>query len=191
MRFTSDEYPILVIIGPSGVGKSTVIRQLVDEGLVVVNPSWTTRPPRPGELGEGTEHRFVTEAEFKEKEGTGYFLEAVQMFGLPYYYGLPAVQASKPECVSVIVLRATLMPLLNKYYSNTIVYQISGDLSRIKQRLEERQAHGEPIGSRLSDYEQEITLGKQYAKRSFVNDNDDIALLADELRTAIQEDFKA
>lgn len=189
MPFTSNDYPILVIIGPSGAGKSTVLHKLVDEGLVAVTPSWTTRLPRPGEIDEGIEHRFVKEAEFKKREKEGYFLETVQMFGLPFYYGLPSVQPSRSDCVSAVMLRATLMPLFNKHYPNNIVYQISDDISRIKQRLEERQTKGEPLGSRLSDYEKEVTLGEQYAKRMFVNDGD-IKSLAEQLKEAIRKDFQ-
>lgn len=189
MRFTSGDYPILIIIGPSAAGKSTVIRKLVDDGLVVVNPSWTTRPPRPGELDEGTEHRFVTEDEFNKKAAAGYFLETVQMFNLPYHYGLPPVRPSDSKHVSVVMLRASLMPLLIKHYPNNIVYQISDELARIKERLAKRQAHGEPLGTRLSEYEQEIALGNRYAKRNFVN-NEDIELLAGQLREAIMEDFR-
>jgi guanylate kinase len=189
MPFTSKPYPILIIIGPSGAGKSSVVQKLAEEGLVVVNPSWTTRPPRPGELEETTEHRFVSEAEFDKAEREGRFLETVQMFGLPYWYGLAPVQASTPEQVSIVMLRAPLLTLANKHYPSNLVYQIEDDLARIKQRLEQRQAHGEPLGTRLSDYEKEVSLGGHYAKRRFVN-NDDITLLANQIRQALQEDFQ-
>jgi guanylate kinase len=168
MPFTSTKYPILVIIGPSGAGKSTLIRRLFDDDLIFINPTWTTRPPRPGETKEGIEHRFVSELSFKNKLEEGFFLETVQLFGLPYNYGLPALAGSQPPRVSLVMLRAPLLALLNKYYPNNIVYQIEDELDNVKRRLVDRQAHGEAIGSRLKDYQSEVEAGRKLAKRVFV-----------------------
>lgn len=190
MRFTSEGRPILIVVGPSGAGKSTVIRRLADDGLVAVNPTWTTRPPRPGELEEGIEHRFVSESDFAKLEADGFFIETARMFGLPFSYGLAPVKPSEPGLVSLVMLRASLMPLLSKHYKNTVVYQIEDELETIERRLQERQAAGEPIGSRISDYHKEIALGKKYAKRTFVNSND-IENLAQKIKQALREDFPA
>jgi guanylate kinase len=187
MRFTSKDLPALAIIGPSGAGKSTAIRQLVDDGVVHVNPTWTTRPPRPGEVKTGVEHYFATEQAFSDKKRAGYFVETVQLFGLPYWYGLSPLVPSVPGKASVVMLRAPLLPLFNKYYPNNVVYQIEDDLDRIKQRLEERAAHGEDQGSRLDDYTQEVQAGRSLANRIFVNN--DMNTLVSELRQALAKDF--
>jgi guanylate kinase len=65
---------LLVIIGPSGAGRSSALRLLHDQKVVEVTPSWTTRPLRNDESEDTLEHRFVDEATFKQKAGEGYFL---------------------------------------------------------------------------------------------------------------------
>jgi len=187
MHSRTTELPTLAIIGPSGAGKSSVIRQLYDEGLIHVNPTWTTRPPRPGEVEESLEHLFVTPEEFKEKESAGFFLEAVEMFGLPFRYGLPPIKKSEPGRPSLVMLRASLVPLFNKYFPNHIIYQIEDDVTRIQERLEARQKHGEDLGSRLSDYEREVEAGRKIADRVFVNK--DLDTLAKDIKQALLEDF--
>jgi guanylate kinase len=188
MRFTSKRPLILAIIGPSGAGKSTIIKQLYDKGLIIINPTWTTRPPRPGEAEEGFEHLFVSEAEFKEKQDANYFLEVVEMFGLPYRYGVPEIMPSTSEQVSLLMIRAPLIPLLNKHYPQHIIYQIEDDLSRVSERLVERQRHGEDMGTRLEDYEKEIVAGRKLAKHVFVN-NKNVEEVAKQVEVAMLEDF--
>ena len=82
---------LLVFIGPSGTGKSSVVRGLADRGVVTVHPTWTTRPRRRDELAGSVEHHFVSEAEFLRRRDDGFFLHSVQMFGMPYWYGLPTI----------------------------------------------------------------------------------------------------
>jgi guanylate kinase len=178
---------VLAVIGPSGAGKSTVIRNLHDEGLVQVSPTWTTRPPRPGELEETVEHHFVAEAEFAKKQKIGFFVEVVQMFDLPFKYGLSPISEPEPGKVPVVMLRASLLQLFNKYYPNNVVYQIEDDLPKIRERLRARELHGEELGSRLSDYEKEIAFGHKLADRIFINR--DLGTLADQIKKALKEDF--
>jgi len=180
---------LLVIIGPSGAGKSSVIEKLQKKGLVAVTPSWTTRPMRSEESVSAIEHHFVGKDEFRKKKDEGFFLETVQMFGLPYEYGLPKITKSKNSQVPLIMLRSILIPLLSKYYSNFTVYQIEDDEQKIKQRLLKREAAGHNMGTRLSDYEKEVASGRKIASRVFTNDSS-IEGLSRLLEKAIKEDFK-
>ena len=79
---------LVVISGPSGVGKGTVRQALFQrEGHdLVYSVSMTTRKPRVGEEN-GREYYFVTEEEFKERISEGKFLEYTQFVG--NYYGTP------------------------------------------------------------------------------------------------------
>jgi guanylate kinase len=74
--------PVFVVTGPSGAGKGTLIKGLLDRvpGIEVA-VSATTRPQRPGEE-DGREYWFLTEDEFSEREGADEFLEWV-----PYVSG--------------------------------------------------------------------------------------------------------
>ncbi len=70
-----DAAPLFVVAGPSGVGKGTVVRQLVSASdRIWLSVSATTRPPRPGEE-DGVHYRFVSDAEFDRMVGAGEMLE--------------------------------------------------------------------------------------------------------------------
>ncbi len=178
---------LLVIIGPSGAGKSSAIELLHAREIIDVTPSWTTRPPRPEETSGTLEHMFASEAEFANKKAAGYFLEAVQPFGLPYWYGLPKITAPPKGRVALVMLRVNLLPLLRKHYSNFTIYQIEDSLPKIKRRLQAREAAGQPLGSRLKDYQHEIDAGRQAAHRVFTNDTSVEALSA-RIEAALVED---
>lgn len=78
---------LLVIGGPSGVGKSTLIRTLLDQvPEVVFSVSATTRAPRPGEV-DGEHYHFLDRSEFERRVGEGGFLEHAEVYG--HLYGTP------------------------------------------------------------------------------------------------------
>jgi guanylate kinase len=66
---------VFVITGPSGVGKGTLIRGLMERlPQLALSVSATTRPPRPGEQ-DGIEYHFLTPAEFERRVQAGDFVE--------------------------------------------------------------------------------------------------------------------
>jgi len=75
---------VVVISGPSGVGKSTIVKCIMDTIDAKYSVSTTTRQPRKGEVN-GVDYFFVTEKEFKRKEKNGEFLETNLYEG--NYYG--------------------------------------------------------------------------------------------------------
>jgi len=77
---------IIVISGPGGVGKGTVVAQLLlRDPALRVSRSWTTRDQRPGEADEA--YSFVSNATFEAAIDAGRFLEWSHHFG--NYYGSP------------------------------------------------------------------------------------------------------
>jgi guanylate kinase len=79
---------LLVISGPSGVGKGTLLRRILAEsGLpLTMSVSATTRMPRPGEV-DGKEYHFLSLPEFESKQLAGEFLECFEVFGKGVWYG--------------------------------------------------------------------------------------------------------
>ena len=78
---------LVVISGPSGVGKSTVVKKLLSiYPKLKLSMSATTRPPRPNEV-HNRDYQFITEEEFFDRVKKGNFLEWAQVHG--YYYGTP------------------------------------------------------------------------------------------------------
>lgn len=86
-----------VVSGPSGVGKTTLIKRLVERdqnlGYTV---SHTTRDPRPGEKN-GQDYYFVEKPEFREIEQGGGFIETAEVFGEYYGTSRAAIKQSLAE----------------------------------------------------------------------------------------------
>jgi guanylate kinase len=108
---------VLLITGDPGAGKTTRCRALCDCPGFVRWASWTTRPPRPGEV-EGFDYVFVTAEAFDAALAAGRLLEHVTLPG-GHRYGLPRPPArADGECLVAIVdedagerLTAQLAPL--------------------------------------------------------------------------------
>jgi len=79
---------LVVISGPSGVGKDTIIQRLLElDPNLTYSISYTTRAPRPGEE-DGVSYRFVSREQFEEMLRQGGFLEHATYAG--HLYGTPA-----------------------------------------------------------------------------------------------------
>lgn len=92
-----------IVSGPSGVGKSTVLKALfAQRSDLYFSVSATTRAPREGEV-DGTHYHFLTQTEFEEMIGRDEFLEHAQYVG--NYYGTPKkyVDAAMEEGRDVIL----------------------------------------------------------------------------------------
>ena len=93
----------MVITGPSGVGKGTLIRRLLTEvpGLVV-STSATTRSPRPGEI-DGREYHFLSRSEFDSRVEAGDFLESAEYAG-NLYGTLNSELKNRGDAIRAVVL---------------------------------------------------------------------------------------
>lgn len=79
---------LVIISGPSGVGKSTVVAGLLKRlgDAIRLSVSATTRPPRPGET-DGLQYHFMSGEEFAARRERGDFLECMEVFGRGHWYG--------------------------------------------------------------------------------------------------------
>jgi guanylate kinase len=124
---------VFVITGPSGVGKGTLIRGLMERLPVLeLSVSATTRAPRPGER-DGVDYHFLTREEFDGKVRKGEFVEHADYAGRSYgtlrseleervragapvvleieVQGARQVRASVPDAVQVFIAPPTLQEL--------------------------------------------------------------------------------
>ena len=83
----SEKGVLVILSSPSGAGKTSIARALVEENKnFLFSVSATTRKSRPGEVN-GREYHFLTVDEFREKINDGQFLEHAKVFG--NLYGTP------------------------------------------------------------------------------------------------------
>jgi len=84
---------LVVLSGPSGVGKGSVVASVrARHPQVWLSVSWTTRPPRTGEV-DGVEYHFVDQAVFRAEVERGSFLEHAEYAGALYGTPRAAVDA--------------------------------------------------------------------------------------------------
>ena len=93
---------LVVISGPSGVGKGTVLAQMMEmRSDLYFSVSATTRPPRPGEQ-EGVSYYFISKERFEEMIRQGEFLEYDAH--ADNYYGTPRGQAEEKRTRGTVLL---------------------------------------------------------------------------------------
>jgi guanylate kinase len=96
---------MLVLSSPSGAGKTTLSRRLLEKDCkVVLSISATTRPGRPDEV-EGRDYFFVSDSEFQHTVKSGEFLEHALVFG--HHYGTP----KKPVVDALVAGRDVLFDI--------------------------------------------------------------------------------
>jgi guanylate kinase len=94
---------LFVLSGPSGVGKTSLCRQVVADSVAVAQSvSYTTRAPRPHEQ-EGREYHFVSRQGFEERVVTGEFLEWAQVHGQCYGTSRRQVEAMTEAGTDVLL----------------------------------------------------------------------------------------
>jgi guanylate kinase len=177
--------PVLVITGPSGAGKGTLIRALTERlAILTVAVSATTRPRRPGEE-DGREYRFLSEDEFERRVRAGEFLEHVLFVGERYgtlSSEIERIGAQGRTCVLELEIDGAL--LVQERVAGAVTIFIAADLPELERRLRERatESSGE-IGDRIALARWQ--LEQAYRFRYMVR-NDDVER-ATEVLTAIVE----
>jgi guanylate kinase len=157
---------VFVITGPSGVGKGTLIRGLMERlPELELSVSATTRSPRPGE-GDGVDYHFLTREEFDQRVQAGDFVEHADYAGRSYgtlRSELEArVHAGKPVVLEIQVFIAP--PSLNELRTR-LIGRGTDDPEGVERRLlvaaEELQAQPEfghvVVNDRLQDALEQLT----------------------------------
>lgn len=99
---SSNRGNLYVVSGPSGAGKGTICKALLEKrDDVVMSVSATSRAPRPGEV-EGVHYFFLSEAEFENRIRTGQMLEHAAFCG--NYYGTPKAFVEEKLAAGVDVI---------------------------------------------------------------------------------------
>ena len=101
MTESEKQRKLIIISGPSGVGKSTICKQVVEKLNAFLSVSSTTRPQSETEQ-QGREYNFLPRQEFEEMIENDAFLEYAEVFG--NYYGTPKEPADEALTAGHIVI---------------------------------------------------------------------------------------
>lgn len=167
------KHKLMVVSGPSGVGKGTIVKTLIKRRSdVVESVSCTTRAPREGET-HGKEYFFLTKEEFLERLEKQDFLEYDEHFG--NYYGTPISFVEETLKTKSVILEIDVVGALNvkkRLPEAVLVMIVPPSVEELKRRLEGRETEtAEQIENRLSRLEYELSQKEKY---DFVVINDDL-----------------
>lgn len=134
---------VVVISGPSGVGKDTLVDRLIEEHPEFARPvTMTTRAPRDGER-DGHDYLFVTPEEFERHVRDGDMLEAAHIYG--NMYGVPRAELERALQSGDAVLRVDVQGVaaLRKLLPSAVYVMLVPDtFEHLERRLRERgEAH--------------------------------------------------
>lgn len=180
---------LIVVSGPSGVGKGTICRRLVERGEEIrMSVSATTRSPRPGEV-DGRDYFFVSRERFEEMIGRGELLEYMDVFGSKYYgtpkrfvddtlesgldvileidvYGAMKVKRTRPDALMIFISPPSLVSLKERL------------IGRGTETLEQ-------ISERFSKARREMSFIPEY---DYIIVNDDLEKAVDDMQSILRAD---
>lgn len=172
---------LIVLSGPSGVGKGTVRKAIFDQpgNDFQYSISMTTRKLRPGEVN-GKDYFFVSKEEFEQKIQAGEMLEYAKY--VDNYYGTPlkwindTLDAGKDVFLEIEVNGA--MQVRSKSPNGVFIFLTPPDLMELKQRLIHRGTDSmEVINKRIKKAFSEIEMMQNY----------DYAVVNDEVPNAVEK----
>ena len=159
---------IIVVSGPGGVGKSTIVEALVrrDERLWL-SRSWTTRERRPGEAEDA--YVFVTRDQFQKRIADNGFLEWTDFLGNLYGTPTPNPPVGKDTVLEIEVDGAQQVKRLNE--SALLLFVLPPSRQEQKARLRGRGDADQKVEKRLRKAEEEEPVGKAIADYVIINDD--------------------
>jgi guanylate kinase len=177
---------LIVVSAPSGAGKTTLCRE-VRSSLpdLAYSVSYTTRPPRPGEV-DGKDFYFVTESAFDELKTAGGFAEWAPVHGNLYGTHASTIERELDEGRDILLDIDTqgARQLRARYPEAVLIFIIAPSMAELEQRLRERRSDAEAeITRRLARAREEIQLWRQY---DYLIVNRDVKEAVDQLVTVIQ-----
>lgn len=169
---------LIIISGPSGVGKGTIVNELLKKGDYALSVSCTTRPPRRDET-EGVSYFFITRDKFFSMIEEGSFLEYNNHF--ENYYGTPKDFVEKQLQTKNVILEIEVNGALRakQAHPQALLFMIlPPSFEELKARLVGRGTETpEKVETRLSRFEYELSQKDKY----------DYAVINDDLHRAVDE----
>jgi guanylate kinase len=177
---------VLVVTGPSGAGKGTLIRELVERvPEIEVTVSATTRDRRRGEV-DGREYWFLSDEDFLARVSRGEFLEHVQYVSGRRYGTLRSEldRIAADGHVPLLELETEGALRVKRDLPGAVTIFISARVEELERRLRERatESTGE-IGERIALARQQL---EQAGEFDYVIENDDLERAVEELTALVR-----
>ncbi len=173
---------VIVVSGPGGVGKGTVVTRLLDaDPRLWLSRSWTTRNPRPGE--PTTAYEFVDRDRFEQHIGDGGFLEWADFLGNLYGTPVPDPPAGRDVVLEIEVQGAR--QVLEALPEALFVFIDAPSRAVQAERLRGRGEQEDRLLERLCEADRELAAAADLGAVQLVNDSLDEAV--DELARLISE----
>lgn len=176
---------LIVVSGPSGCGKGTVLAEILKSDRIFYSVSATTRSPRPGET-DGMNYYFLTKDKFEKLIDEDGMLEYAQYCG--NYYGTPKkpvedmLEQGKHVILEIEVQGA--MKIMEKRPEAVFVFILPPSLKELERRLKKRGTEAEDVvKKRLNEAAGEI---RQAYKYNYAVINGELEKAVDDLKAIIR-----
>lgn len=181
---SNDMTKLVIISGPAGAGKSTVVRQLLQRCPLPLelSVSAATRPPRSGEQ-DGVHYHFMTDEQFQRRREVGEFLECFEVFNTGHWYGTPrdavtaGLNAGKWVILEIDVNGA--LAVLEHFPDAVTIFIRPATVEELERRLRDRGTESEEsITRRLEVAHRELAQAHLYRYQVI---NDTVQQAADDI----------
>ena len=158
---------IIVVSGPGGVGKGTIVDALVRrDPKLWLSRSWTTRERRPSETADA--YHFASTAEFEARIAAGGFLEWTEFLG--NYYGTPTPEPDSDQDLVLEIEVDGAQQVKRVHPDALLIFVLPPTRAEQERRLRGRGDPDLKVHARLKKAEEEEPLGRSLADHIVVND---------------------
>ena len=165
---------MVIVSGPSGVGKSTICKEILKKlDYVYLSVSVTTRPKSEAEV-DGQDYWFISEEEFQDRIEKGLLLEHAEVFG--HFYGTPKDKVEEElQAGKVVILEIDVQGAIQAkavFPDAVMIFILAPSEKDLAQRLNHRgREAGEIAEERLNGAGAEIAAAWQHYKHMVINED--------------------